>query len=378
MRVALVMGTSAGGTGRHVHDLASGLVGAGHDVVVLAPAGELDQFAFVGTGARTVVLGVSDRPHPVRDARALATLREVCGAADVVHAHGARVGALSAAALVGRSTPLVVTLHNASPGRGLAGRIHAVLERVVARGSDLVLGVSADIVEVQRRLGAVGAELAVIAAPPPTPVVHDRFAVRHALGIGARTLLLVTVARLAPQKDLDLLVDAVAEMLCRHDVDVLAVVAGEGPDRDRLQQRIDAAGVPVRLLGHRSDVADLIAAADAVVSTARWEGQPVALQEALHAGAAIVATDAGGTGAVVDEAAILVPVGDVASMARALADVLLHAAVRDDLRSRAISRGSELPTSADALEAALTAYASVRSAERPGSDGGSRPGQPPA
>lgn len=359
MRVALVMGTSAGGTGRHVHDLASGLVGAGHDVVVLAPAGELDQFGFADSGAGTVVLSVSDRPHPTRDARALATLREVCGGADVVHAHGARVGALSAAALLGSSTPLVVTLHNASPGRGLAGRIHAVLERLVARGSDLVLGVSADIVEVQRGLGASRAELAVIAAPPPAPVRGDRFAVRQSLGIGSRTMLLVTVARLAPQKDLDLLVDAVAEMLGRHDIDVLAAVAGDGPDRERLQQRIDAAGVPVRLLGHRSDVADLIAAADAVVSTARWEGQPVGLQEALHAGAAIVATDAGGTGAVVGDAAILVPVGDVASMARALADVLLHAAVRDDLRSRAISRGGELATSADALDAALTAYASV-------------------
>ena len=361
MRVALVMGTSAGGTGRHVHDIVTGLVGAGHDVVVLAPAAELDQFAYAATGAATVELGVSDRPHPVRDAQALAVLRRVCGGADVVHAHGARVGALATAALVGQAVPLVVTLHNASPGGGLTGRIHALLERVVARGSDLVLGVSADIVSTQRKLGAQRAELAVIAAPPPAPLSRDRYAVRRDLGIDPRTMLLVTVARLAPQKDLDLLVDAVAEMLERHDIDVVAIVAGDGPDKERLQARIDSRRVPVRLLGHRSDVADLIAAADAVVSTARWEGQPVGLQEALHSGAAIVATDAGGTGAVVGDAAILVPVGDVASMARALTDVLLHGSVRDDLRSRAIARGGELPTSADALEAALTAYRSVLS-----------------
>ena len=359
MRVALVMGTSSGGTGRHVHDLVIGLVGAGHDVVVAAPAAELDQFAYAGAGATTVELPVSDRPHPVRDARALGVLRSVCGGADVVHAHGARVGALAAVALVGQDVPLVVTLHNASPGGGLAGRVHAVLERVVAGGSDLVLGVSADIVATQRRLGARRCDLAVIAAPPPGTVSRDRYAVRRDLGIDPRTLLLVTVARLAPQKDLDLLVDAVAEMLERHDIEVVALVAGDGPDRARLQSRIDGLRVPVRLLGHRGDVADLIAAADAVVSTARWEGQPVALQEALHSGAAIVATDAGGTGAVVGDAAILVPVGDVPSMARALTDVLLHGSVRDDLRSRAIARGGELPTSADALEAALTAYRSV-------------------
>lgn len=359
MKIALVMGTSAGGTGRHVHDLVTGLVRSGHDVVVLAPTGELDQFEFAGAGAATVELTVTDRPRPRGDARALATLRDVCGGADVVHAHGARVGALAAVALVGVATPLVVTIHNASPGGGLAGRVHAVLERVVARGADLVLGVSADVVEAQLRLDAKRSELAVIAAPPPATVTRDRFAVRRDLGIDARTMLLITVARLAPQKDLDLLIDAVAEMLGRHDISVLAAVAGDGPDRERLQLRIDALRVPVRLLGHRTDVADLIAAADAVVSTARWEGQPVGLQEALHSGAAIVATDAGGTGAVVADAAILVPVGDVASMARALADVLLHGAVRDDLRSRAIGRGAELPTSADALEAALTAYRSV-------------------
>ena len=172
-------------------------------------------------------------------------------------------------------------------------------------------------------------------------------------------MLLVTVARLAPQKDLDLLVDAVAEMLERHDIDVSPSWRATGPTRSGSRAASTPRRVPVRLLGHRSDVADLIAAADAVVSTARWEGQPVGLQEALHAGAAIVATDAGGTGAVVGDAAILVPVGDVASMARALTDVLLHGAVRDDLRSRAIARGGELPTSADALEAALTAYRSV-------------------
>ncbi|KGN32465.1 glycosyl transferase family 1 [Knoellia sinensis KCTC 19936] len=359
MRIALVMGTSSGGTGRHVHDLVSGLVTAGHDVVVLSPGGELDQFDYAGVGAATVELNVADRPHPARDARAVATLRDVCGGADIVHAHGARVGALAVLALAGLDVPLVVTIHNASPGGGLLGRIHRVLETVVARGADLVLGVSADVVERQRELRVKRAELAVIAAPPPRAVSRDRYAVRRDLGIDARTLLLVTVARLAPQKDLDLLIDALAEMLVRHDIDVVAAVAGDGPDRERLQTRIDTLQVPVRLLGHRGDVPDLIAAADAVVSTARWEGQPVGLQEALHSGAAIVATDAGGTAAVVGDAAILVPVGDVPSMARALADVLLHGAVRDDLRSRAIGRGAELPTSADALEAALTAYRSV-------------------
>ena len=102
----------------------------------------------------------------------------------------------------------------------------------------------------------------------------------------------------------------------------------------------------MRLLGHRSDVPDLLAAADVVVSSAVWEGQPVGIQEALHAGAAVVATDVGGTAAVVGDAALLVPPADPVSLSRAIRDVVLHGSVRDDLRSKAVERSGQLPTEA--------------------------------
>ncbi len=101
---------------------------------------------------------------------------------------------------------------------------------------------------------------------------------------------------------------------------------------------------------------DLLAAADVVVSSALWEGQPVGLQEALHAGAAIVATDVGGTAAVVGDAAVLVPGGDPLSLSRGIRDVVTHGGVRDDLRSKAVERAQGLATEADALDAALGAY----------------------
>ena len=82
-----------------------------------------------------------------------------------------------------------------------------------------------------------------------------------------------------------------------------------------------------------------------------WEGQPVGIQEALHAGAAVVATDVGGTAAVVGDAALLVPPADPVSMSRAIRDVVRHGSVRDDLRSKAVERSGHLPTEGDALEA---------------------------
>ncbi|MGL5862507.1 MAG: glycosyltransferase family 4 protein, partial [Phycicoccus sp.] len=145
-----------------------------------------------------------------------------------------------------------------------------------------------------------------------------------------------------------------------RDLELVTVVAGDGPLRAALQARIDGERLPVRLLGHRDDVPDLLAAADVVVSSARWEGQPVGLQEALHAGAAVVATDVGGTAATVGDAALLVPADDAASLARAVRDVIRHGAVRDDLRSKAVERSGQLPTEADTLDAAVEAYTSVR------------------
>ena len=357
MRILQVLGTSAGGVGSHVHGLVRGLAEAGHHVVVACPRQAEDHFRFGAVASSVEALDVSDRPHPAHDVRAVRDLSRLAAGADVVHAHGLRAAALGVLATGRRGAPVVATLHNAPPSGAITGAVYAALERVVARGSALVLGVSPDLVHRMDRLGARRTGLAVVAAPPRRTAVVDRYAVRAALGVGGRSSLAVVVARLAPQKGIELLLDAHRELV--DDVDLVTVVAGDGPLREALQARIDAERLPVRLLGHRTDVPELLAAADVVVSSARWEGQPVALQEALHAGAAVVATDVGGTAAVVGDAALLVPPADAISLSRAIRDVVRHGAVRDDLRSKAVERAEHLPTEEDALAAALTAYRSV-------------------
>ena len=95
-------------------------------------------------------------------------------------------------------------------------------------------------------------------------------------------------------------------------------------------------------------------------SSALWEGQPVGLQEALHAGAPIVATDAGGTAAVLGGAGIIVANHDPQALADAVADVLGSPDLTVDLRERARARAAELPTRADAVADAVAAYRRVR------------------
>lgn len=373
MRIMLVTALVAGGVAAHVRDLATGLAAAGHRVVVACPPAVARTLGPPAAGVTYVDVPVGSRPHPGRDRHAVRLLRDVMHGADVVHAHGLRAGALAVTArrVGGPPRPrLVVTTHNAPPEGRAARLVYAVLEQVVAHGADQVLGVSPDLLDRARRAGARGPVLAVVPAAPGTPAPADargavRERVRRGLGLApdGDVALVVNAGRLSAQKDQGTLVEAVDLLTdSRRGAPPVLVIAGEGPGRQALEARIAATHerTDVRLVGHRGDLPDLLLAADVVVSSARWEGQPVWLQEALHAGAAVVATDVGGTGTVLGDAALLVGEepgpGRVRALAAALERVLGDAALREDLRRRALARAAELPTQQDAVVAALAAY----------------------
>lgn len=353
--ILLVTGLVAGGVGRHVTGLAAGLVAEGHAVSVACPAVVAARFDIPGTGARVIPVEIGSRPAPRRDRAATAALRSAMDGIDIVHAHGLRAGALSLFARRDAGRPLVVvTSHNAAPEGRVAAVIHRGLERKVCQGADLFLGVSEDLLERARERGARHTERAVVAAARAVPE-KGREQVRADLGVAAEQTLAVAVGRLAPQKGFDRLL----ETLSRDEFAEIAmttVIAGDGPQREALQRTIDRLGLPVTLLGHRTDVADLLAAADLAVSSARWEGQPVWLQEALSVGAPIVATDVGGTAEVLDGGGVLVPGDDPEALAGGIAAVLTDRELRTDLRQRALRRAGQLPSGEDAVRAALTAY----------------------
>lgn len=345
LRVLQVLGSSAGGVARHVAEVASGAAGRGTRVAVAGPAALAHQ---VGRGGVPyVAVEITDRPGP-GDVVALRRLRALAAAADVVHAHGLRAGALSVlAARTARPAPrVVVTLHNLPVGGRAILAVARALEVVVARGADAVLGVSGDLVARAAALGARRTERALVPAPPHRAPSATPADVRAALGVPDAAPLVVTVARLAPQKGLDVLCDAAGALTTP---DAVWLLAGDGPLEGELRDRVATQSLPVRLLGRRDDVADLLAAADVVVSTARWEGQPLGVQEALAAGAAIVATDVGGTQEVTADAAVLVPVY-AAAVAREVDALLADPVRRRALGAAARARAAGLPGPDDTLD----------------------------
>lgn len=355
MRVALVLGASVGGIGTHVRDLAEHCVAGGDRVVVAGPGPTEAHFGFTAVGARFV-------PVPGNPPLALSALRSLLAGADAVHSHGLRAAALTNLARAtlpsGRRPRHIVTLHNAVLAEGIRARISGFVERLAVRRADVVLGASADLVERARALGAERAALCPVPAPPLAPPVRDRDAVRAEFAVREGESLLLAVGRLARQKSYPLLLDAVTVLVSQDPmIQLRLLVAGDGPDRDALAARIAADELPVTLLGHRADVADLLAAADAFVLSSRWEARALVVQEALRAAVPVVATAVGGIPELAGDAALLVPWNDPAALAAALRAVLGDEALRARLRRAGPVRAAAWPSAADALGQARAWYA---------------------
>lgn len=359
MRVLLVVGMVAGGAGRHVHDLSRELHARGHRVIVAAPASVLSRDGFAEVADEVVPVEITDRPDPRADLSTVRTLRPLARRNDVVHAHGMRAAALTGVAGVGtRLPPIVATLHNAAPTARGAAAVFGALGRWVARRAAAVLVVSPDLEATLRGWGARRVLPAVVAAPA-APVPDEQAAAALRVQLAGDDLLAVTVGRLAPQKRLDVLLDAAHAL--GADAGVRFVIAGAGPLEAALAERIRTEGLPVRLLGHRDDVPALLAAADLVVSSADWEGQPVWLQQAAAAGAPMVSTDTGGTRRMLgEEGASWVPGGDAAALAERLRRVVADGDLRARMRRRSLTAAAALPDTAAAADAAEQVYADVR------------------
>ena len=353
LRVLLLMGEAVGGIAGHVASLGADLAEAGVHVKI-------------GTTTASAAALPAGTPHvevlwPGRGG-SLRALREVMAAADVVHAHGHQAGALAVTVRAGlphRQQPrIVITWHNALLAGGPQAMAGALLERVQVRGADLMTGASSDLVDRARRLGAAHAELSVVAAPDLTPWPGDprqaRAELAVELGLPASSRWVLTVSRIAPQKNLPVLVDAAAQLPA--DVEWLVIGSGDAALESRLHEQIQRTGARVRLVGPRRDVPRLMAAADLLALPSQWEARSLVVQEALVAGLPCVVSDAGGLTDLVGDAGLLVPVGDADALAATVRRVLEEPGLAERMREGSLRVGAELPGVQDVLEYWLARY----------------------
>src|SRR5690606_20106659 len=126
--------------------------------------------------------------------------------------------------------------------------------------------------------------------------------------------------RLEPYKGYSYLIEAMSTIPASERP--LAVVAGDGPERQRLESQAATAGVQddVRFLGNRSDIPRLLAAADIFVLPSLWEGLPLAVLEAMASGLPPVVTRVGGNAEIIEDgkSGLLVPPADTQALAESL------------------------------------------------------------
>ncbi|MFF6983964.1 glycosyltransferase family 4 protein [Streptomyces sp. NPDC008343] len=354
LRTVQVLGGGNAGSSAHVRSLASGLVARGVRVTVCAPVEADHLYDFTGAGAEHVHVPRSSDPGSV------AALRAACVDADLVHAHGLHASFRAVLALSGRRTPLVVTWHDRAHAEGARTHLLRLLERRVVKAASVVLGTTSALVDRARRTGARDARLAAVALPAPSRTVeHDdpdrlRPKVRAELGATGRPLL-IAVGSLERHRGYDVLLDASRAWL-QLDAVPLVVIAGEGALRAELQGRIEDEGLPVRLIGRRDDVSELLAAADVALLPSSWESRSVLAQEALHARVPLVATDVGGVPELVGDAAELVPYGDPDALAGAVVRLLGDPERQEFLRERGARQAATWPTEDETVAQVLSVY----------------------
>lgn len=137
-----------------------------------------------------------------------------------------------------------------------------------------------------------------------------RAALRSHLGVPDDALLCLTAAKLETVKGHALQIEAMKRLKDRPVWDRLYFVwAGEGEEKTNLEAALRDAGVAdrVRLIGHRTDVAEWMDAADCCVLTSHIEGIPLSVMEAMAKGLPVVATKVGGTLEALGDTGIPIP-----------------------------------------------------------------------
>ncbi|HMI58988.1 MAG TPA: glycosyltransferase family 4 protein [Gemmatimonadaceae bacterium] len=180
-----------------------------------------------------------------------------------------------------------------------------------------------------------GVPMTKLAAPATTELLAS-------FGVPAGAPLAVLVASLSAAKDPATFVRAIA--VARREVPALhALLVGDGPLRDALAAEIHALRLDeyVHLTGFRSDPESIEAAASVVVLTSKsLEGTPGVLLDALALGKPIVMTNVCGVPEVIKDgvSGLMVGIGDVDALGRAIARVLLDPALAARLSAGAIAR----------------------------------------
>lgn len=178
------------------------------------------------------------------------------------------------------------------------------------------------------------------------PLARDDQSIRRMIGVSEGAVLLGTVANLFPRKGYEVMLRAIPAII-RAVPTVHYVIVGSD-DHDyadrlkRLSQELDIAD-RIHIVGFQDQVRPILACLELYVHPALMEGFGIAVVEAMAMGKAVVATSTGGLPEVVaqGETGLLVPPGDVESLAATVVSLLEDKVRREQMGRNGRARAQE-------------------------------------
>ena len=311
-----------------------------YDVLVAAHGDGFLGDASRSAGVRYLSLRHVRRPlHPLRDLLGLVELYRLIRRERpaIVHANSSKAGILGRLAAVAARVPVrLFTVHGWAfkAHQGLAARLYLYADRAMSPLTTTTICVADGEVEAGIR--------ARTCRPDRTVMIHngvDLDRPQRAPGPPRTPVALLSVGRFRPPKDFTTLVHAMAAL---EPGTARLAIAGDGPDRQTLEQEIAKhhLGETVELLGTRRDVDQLLAAADIFVLSSDSEGLPMSVLEAMAAGLPVVASAVGGIPELVsdEQTGLLVPPRDSRALAAAIRAIAGDPQLRDRLGAAARRR----------------------------------------
>jgi len=335
LRILHVIRPAEGGMKGHLVSLVTGLRDLGCTVEVACPGNSLMTTELLQKGLTVHPITLVGPLNPAKDIVCISELKRIIdrGNYDLVHFHGSKAGLVGrVAAVLAGYKKTVVTAHNFVIYEEVP-----IAKKIIYRyGESLLSRVTSKIITVSQALKHDlvrnykitpekivpiynGIDLAKYYQAPPRDQARGRY------GLKPEMLVIGTVARMAPQKGLKYLIEAVAK-ICLHpdrtSPDILFVIAGDGPLKPELERFAVDIGMRDKVLfpGYIDDINELFACLDIFVIPSIAEGLSITTIEAMAAGLPVVASRVGGLPELVTEGVtgLLVEPRDTSALAAAI------------------------------------------------------------
>lgn len=307
LRIAqIVTAMDCGGVPDHIVNLARGL-SQRHDVTVICrEADEQYAIALAAAGIEVVHIPFKRAPNPLADIRTFRLLVKLLRERrfDVVHTHRSKAALLGLIAARMAGVPVAV---NTAHMFGFMILPHALGRGVFWLYDKLLFAFAADaVITVSDSIRSAVIAGGVVPARKTHRVYYgieyshflptlDPIGVRKSVGVDPDATVIIVVARHVPQKGLDMMLAAAAEVAASQP-EARFLLVGDGPLRSGLEEQARNLGIEDRVifLGARSDVATLLQIADIFALSSVAEGLPIAILEAMAAGKPVVSTGVDG------------------------------------------------------------------------------------